>query len=134
MNRDKLEKAEAAAREFLRRMEAVHKQMNLQEMPDHSPVCVESGDLRKQAIELTRALEGLRHRVVSEQPQLQPCPCGEVPDRLDIISHGSAKWAWVYGACCSEWHIEFRTNYHPLESDECAELAEQAWNDSPRAV
>jgi len=62
----------------------------------------------------------------------KPCPCGNTPDSLSIYEGISSKWAWVYGDCCGEWSLEFRTGYNPIDSQECRELAEEAWNDAPR--
>lgn len=64
--------------------------------------------------------------------ELKPCPCGETPTKLGIDGTGRSKWAFVYGNCCSEWHIEFRTNYALPNSDECMKLGIYAWNDAPR--
>ena len=58
---------------------------------------------------------------------LKPCPCGKIPNSLLIADNG-AKWAYVFGDCCNEWHIEFRTSYNPIDSDECMKLATEAWN------
>jgi len=65
--------------------------------------------------------------------ELKPCPCGEVP--FDLVIEGTApcKYAWVSGDCCSEWSIEFRSNYKELDSQECINLAIQAWNGAKRA-
>lgn len=63
--------------------------------------------------------------------KLKPCPCGETPDQLCIME-GDIKWAWVSGSCCGMWSLEFRTNYHPLDSEECMKLAIEGWNSSPR--
>ena len=63
---------------------------------------------------------------------LKPCPCGKTPDSLHIADNGS-KWAYVSGNCCNGWHIEFRTQYHRIESDECAALAVEAWNLAERS-
>lgn len=66
---------------------------------------------------------------------LAACPCGNIPPSLCIVGEqGSAKWAHVYGMCCGEWLIEFRTNYHALDSAECMALATEAWNEAPRAA
>lgn len=60
---------------------------------------------------------------------LAACPCGEFPEELGIAPSGEgSKYAYVYGACCSEWHVIFRTNYAALDSTECRELAREAWN------
>lgn len=58
---------------------------------------------------------------------LKPCPCGKIPDIL-LISDNGVKWAYVFGDCCNEWHVEFRTAYNSIESDECMVLAVEAWN------
>ena len=62
---------------------------------------------------------------------LKPCPCGQTPKQLFIADNGS-KWAYTYGDCCNEWHIEFRTFYNPIDSDECMDLAVEAWNHATR--
>ena len=64
--------------------------------------------------------------------KLKPCPCGKIPPDLSIVDNGS-KWAYVYGDCCGEWHIEFRTMYNSIESTKCKKLAIEAWNNSSRA-
>jgi hypothetical protein len=58
---------------------------------------------------------------------LKPCPCGKIPDTLLIADNG-AKWAYAFGDCCNEWHIEFRTAYNPIDSKECMARAVTAWN------
>lgn len=61
------------------------------------------------------------------------CPCGKIPESLCITSSGSStKWASVYGSCCDEWMVEFKSNYHDHDSAECIALAISAWNDAPR--
>lgn len=65
--------------------------------------------------------------------KLAQCPCGRIPDTLIITESGQgAKYAHVYGNCCGEWTIEFRTYYQPLNSDKCMELSIYAWNNAPR--
>lgn len=65
---------------------------------------------------------------------LLSCPCGETPKKLIICDAGQGgKWANVTGDCCAEWTIEFRTQYEKLDSNECMELAIEAWNEAPRA-
>lgn len=72
---------------------------------------------------------------MADAKELKPCPCGKTPDRLGISDGGQGgKYHFVAGDCCSEWMIEFRANYKPLESDECMALAIAAWNASPRAA
>ena len=69
-----------------------------------------------------------------ENMKLKPCPCGKTPNKLGLNYNGQgSKWAVAYGDCCNEWMIEFRTYYKPLDSDECIKLAEEAWNNAPRA-
>lgn len=63
---------------------------------------------------------------------LNVCPCGKVPVSLFISPGGSCKRAYVCGECCGEWNIEFRTQYHELDSAECEDLAREAWNDATR--
>ncbi len=72
-----------------------------------------------------------REREMSDE--LKPCPCGQTPESLGLADNG-AKWAYAYGDCCSEWHIEFRTQYHELDTDACMELAIEAWNESSRSA
>jgi len=63
------------------------------------------------------------------------CPCGRVISEIFIDDAGQGgKWAWVSGDCCGEWSIEFSTQYHALDSDECKKLATEAWNEAPRAT
>ncbi len=62
--------------------------------------------------------------------ELRPCPCGVTPNNLHIYLDGG-KWAWVYGTCCAEWSIEFRTNYS--DGEELQKLARDAWNEAPRS-
>ena len=67
--------------------------------------------------------------------KLKPCPCGQIPDSLNIYdANQSGKYAFVQGNCCGEWLIEFRTDYEPLDSEKCMESAIQAWNDTSRGV
>lgn len=64
---------------------------------------------------------------------LAPCPCGAVPGKLSLEwAADSCKWGLVSGTCCHEWFIEFRTHYHPLDSDACYAEAVKAWNAAPR--
>ena len=65
--------------------------------------------------------------------ELKSCPCGKTPTALQITSSGNSKWAWVSGNCCGEWNVEFRTQYNPLDSPECMNLATEAWNSAERA-
>ena len=60
------------------------------------------------------------------------CPCGEIPERLCIVEQGG-RWAMVAGACCGDWHVEFRTKYRAIGSPELTALALAAWNAAPRA-
>lgn len=59
--------------------------------------------------------------------KLKPCPCGKTPETLLLVDNGS-EWAYACGSCCNEWHIEFRTFYKELDSNECMALAVEAWN------
>ena len=65
--------------------------------------------------------------------ELKPCPCGKTPTNLCVIEGSSCKFAFVTGNCCGEWHVEFRTDYTDLDSDECYGLAVSAWNETVRA-
>lgn len=66
--------------------------------------------------------------------ELKPCPCGQTPTSLDVIIGDCSKWAYVSGNCCSEWNVEFRTEYNPVESEECKALAVEAWNRASRGT
>lgn len=63
--------------------------------------------------------------------KLKPCPCGEVPEKLECGSpyfHGQVD---VYGSCCSRWMTLVRI----VPSKKGAALYEEmvkAWNDAPR--
>ena len=64
---------------------------------------------------------------------LKPCPCGDTPKRLILSeSPSGVKWAYASGDCCGSWEVEFRTQYNPLNSQPCKELAREAWNSNPR--
>ncbi|MHC4192071.1 MAG: hypothetical protein ACYSUB_20765 [Planctomycetota bacterium] len=63
---------------------------------------------------------------------IKPCPCGETPPRLVIQGRDRDKWMYVYGDCCGEWNVEFRSDYNVVDSDECMERAISAWNDAKR--
>ena len=61
--------------------------------------------------------------------ELKTCPCGKTPQELFITDgNQGGKYALVYGDCCGEWQIEFRTDYHPIDSHECKKNAMSAWN------
>lgn len=65
--------------------------------------------------------------------ELAPCPCGEIPEKLCIEGAGlGRKHAMASGYCCGDWHIEFRTNYEPHDSEEIMRRAREAWNAAPR--
>ena len=79
------------------------------------------------------ASSGNSELLLRDERGLMPCPCGKHPTELVIVDAGQGgKWAYVYGDCCSKWNIEFRTQYHPLDSNECMALALEAWNEAPR--
>lgn len=63
---------------------------------------------------------------------LKPCPCGQIPKSVSIADNGS-KWAYVSGDCCGEWSVEFRTQYHRIDTDKCMALAVEAWNAAGRS-
>ncbi len=71
---------------------------------------------------------------ISIESDLKECPCGKIPELLNITDAGQGgKWFAVDGGCCGEWEIEFRTMYYGMDSDECMKLAIEAWNDAPRS-
>ena len=63
---------------------------------------------------------------------LKPCPCGQTPTALGLQPGDTGRWAFAFGSCCSEWNVEFRLDYAPLDSEEAMELAIEAWNNAPR--
>ena len=63
--------------------------------------------------------------------KLKKCPCGKTPTELGITDWNS-KWALVYGQCCGEWMVEFRTQYEDTGCAKCMEYATLAWNEAPR--
>lgn len=65
--------------------------------------------------------------------ELARCPCWKIPHDLGIdAEHDRPKYARACGTCCSEWWIEFRNQYHEINSAESFELAKKAWNEAPR--
>ncbi len=65
--------------------------------------------------------------------ELKQCPCGKIPERLDIISeHNRPKWAYASPECCGEWMIEFRNQYDDVTSKESYRKAVVAWNETTR--
>ena len=67
--------------------------------------------------------------------ELLPCPCGKIPEMLIVSDAGQGgKWAYVSGNCCSEWELEFRTDYYNLDTKECLDLATERWNEAPRTA
>lgn len=64
--------------------------------------------------------------------ELKRCPCGEVPKKVLPECTGSAKYMLAVPSCCSEWMIEFRANYHDIDSEACQALAVEAWNNASR--
>lgn len=73
------------------------------------------------------------HEVIETKKPLARCPCGEIPDALTICESGhGGKYAAINPACCETWEIEFRTDYHEIDSEECMRLAVEAWNAAPR--
>ncbi len=64
---------------------------------------------------------------------LKPCPCGKTPTALLIVDGPTSRDAYVHGACCGMWEIEFRKGFRRNDSPETMALAVLAWNDAPRA-
>lgn len=70
---------------------------------------------------------------VTVRAGLQACPCGQVPAALGVASHEARpKYAYAFGECCGEWHIEFRADYAELGSPEMLARAGDAWNNTQR--
>jgi len=67
--------------------------------------------------------------------ELALCPCGKTPSAILIErEYNRSKWAFAYGDCCSEWHIEFRAGYLDDDEPELMQAAQIAWNNTPRAA
>lgn len=67
--------------------------------------------------------------------ELKKCFCGESPDKLCLTDNGQGgKWADATCDKCDGWTIEFRTQYYGLDTDKCRELANEYWNEAPRAT
>jgi len=64
--------------------------------------------------------------------KLKKCPCGEVPEKLNITEGYTLTYAFVAGSCCDEWMIEFRTVLYTPYSDETMLKAIEAWNGANR--
>ena len=65
--------------------------------------------------------------------ELFRCPCGELPERLNLSSNGQGgKYACASGDCCGYWIAKFRTNNNGLDTNECYALAVAAWNDAQK--
>lgn len=64
--------------------------------------------------------------------ELKPCPCGKTPKEVLIYGEDRDKWAFAYGDCCGDWHVEFRMHYLNVGSKEARKLAAEAWNEAPR--
>ena len=60
------------------------------------------------------------------------CPCGEVPEQLDVEDNGQVgTYALAVPSCCSVWKVEFMTHHRGIP--EQFVLAREAWNEAPRA-
>lgn len=70
-------------------------------------------------------------KVIKLEP-LKPCPCGKTPKKVYVEEGQSCKWAMVYGDCCGEWNVEFRTQYLKIGSEELHKFAVEEWNEAPR--
>jgi len=63
--------------------------------------------------------------------KIKRCPCGHIPEKINIDARDS-KWFLAVPSCCDEWIIEFRSCYHPADSEEAKKRAIEAWNFAPR--
>ena len=64
--------------------------------------------------------------------QLKQCPCGETPESLSTEISSTSKWGFVYGDCCAEWNVEFRTGYYNPGTEAYLMRATDAWNGAKR--
>ena len=62
---------------------------------------------------------------------LEPCPCGKVPEGLMIEMQERGKYGRTMGDCCAEWAVEFRNGY-TADQQETLKKAAAAWNAAPR--
>lgn len=67
-------------------------------------------------------------------PILRRCGCGQIPKSLHIVAdHEQPKYAYVYGGCCGDWHVEFRAGHAYTDSELCMERAIAGWNMANRS-
>ena len=65
--------------------------------------------------------------------ELKRCPCGQVPEYLDITPSASGyKWAVITPNCCGQWDSEIKVQGLPLDSDDVHGYAIETWNELPR--
>jgi len=62
---------------------------------------------------------------------MKKCPCGKIPNKLIIIG-SNQKWSLCCGDCCENWFIEFYSDYLNDNDPKLKEIAEKAWNETPR--
>lgn len=76
-------------------------------------------------------LDRLTSKIKDKKPMLKRCPCGEIPESLEMEEGASCKYSFVSGSCCNEWSVEFRSRY--INNDVVLlELATIAWNGAKR--
>lgn len=59
---------------------------------------------------------------------LKQCPCGGVPEQLELQEGDTFRWLIASPSCCDEWLIEFKHNSTRDNMNE----AVKAWNNLPR--
>ena len=65
--------------------------------------------------------------IAPENPQLAPCPCGQVPSELMTVRWNNVD-ASTFGICCGGWEVGFiYAGDRPTENE-----AREAWNAAPR--
>ena len=74
-----------------------------------------------------------RYQGGDEMTDLQPCPCGKVPEKLEVIEGKYPQWATVGGTCCGEWSVDLRLGPGCDAADkEAMALATAEWNNATR--
>ncbi len=65
-------------------------------------------------------------------PELKPCPCGQVPEFLEVDGDWHLSRRKVSGTCCQLWHLDFKPADTTASQAELMRQATDAWNNTPR--